>query len=366
MTKTSWPVLPVVTVASVDPVARGSAVGGALCDVPDALAVQYDVERPADHDDQAAVLNRLVMDGRGIVERAQVELEHGCLSCAIREDVLPTLHRLADVIPPLLLLALPVAAEPLPVVRAVQAEDGRIRAAAVVTAVDGAELVHDLLGDDTLAERDLGLFSADSRSVGEVLAHQVEVSDVLATTAPLDSRSATLLEHLSTPPFRIAQAGVHDLDPGRLASLLRPTLDPRGDLQAVAPPLTPDTHEVWTLDLRCDRPVHAGRLLDRIEDLGSGSLRARGHLRLASRPHTACAWDGAGGQLSIGSLGPWAGGQASTRIVVTGTERDERKRIQHAFRSLELTADEHARGDRWWAAYGDDLDPWLGDLADCA
>ena len=31
----------------------------------------------------------------GVLEQAEVTLEHGCVSCTLREDVLPTLLRLA-------------------------------------------------------------------------------------------------------------------------------------------------------------------------------------------------------------------------------------------------------------------------------
>ncbi len=364
-------VVPVVTVASVDVVLRASAVAGLLCDVPGAYVVQHDVgpvgpgARPDEDADGGTRLRRTVHARSGVVEQTDVDLGHGCLSCALREDVLPTLRRLAEDLPPLLVLALPVAAEPLPVVRALQHEGGRLRAGGVVTVVDADSLVDDLLGADTLAERGRDLFAGDERALGEALAHQVELSDVVATSRPPGPAASRLLAHLATPRFPIEVRDVHDLAPGRLAALLRPGHDPRGDVQAVRPAPVRDGDGVWTLDLRAGRPLHPGRVLDRVEDLGRGRIRARGHMWLPSRPGTACAWDGAGGQLSIGSVGPWRR-RAGTRIVVTGTDPADRSRLTRAFRGLELTDDEAARGTHWWRRHGDDLDPWLGDAAECA
>jgi hypothetical protein len=110
------PAVPVLTVSSVDPVLRASACAGLLFDLPGAVVVQHDLE-PVD-DEGASLLRRTVFDTAGTRERAEVRLEHGCLSGALREDVLPTLLRLAAGRPAALVLTLPVTAEPLPVVRA--------------------------------------------------------------------------------------------------------------------------------------------------------------------------------------------------------------------------------------------------------
>jgi G3E family GTPase len=83
----------------------------------------------------------------------------------------------------------------------------------------------------------------------------------------------------------------------------------------------------WTLELHTPRPLHPERLLERIEELGAGRLRARGVFWVPNRPDSACLWDGAGGQLAVGDLGPW-----------------------HAV----------ADGGAAWLARPDVLAPWLG------
>ncbi|MBK8073991.1 MAG: hypothetical protein IPK24_00180 [Kineosporiaceae bacterium] len=51
---------------------------------------------------------------------------------------------------------------------------------------------------------------------------------------------------------------------------------------------------------------------------------------------------------------------------VPSIDQQQLRRIRLAFSGLELTPSEHARGADWWAAQGDDVDPWLGDLVDCS
>ncbi|HVN12507.1 MAG TPA: GTP-binding protein [Kineosporiaceae bacterium] len=134
---------------------------------------------------------------------------------------------------------------------------------------------------------------------------------------------------------------------------------------------------MWTVDLHSWRPVHPGRLFDRIEDLGAGPRRGRGRLRLANRPDEITLWDGAGGQLAIGSTPLRAGGPAwlwtpdacaatapstgapSSRLVITGVD-ERRDHVVRAFDQILLTDAQIARGRRWWRGRADGFGPWLG------
>lgn len=369
----STPTVPVLTVCSLDPVLRGSACAGLLFDLPGALVVQHDLVPVGP--DGASLLRRTVFDVTGCVESAEVEVGHGCLSCALREDVLPTLFRLAGRRRGALVLALPVAAEPLPVIRALieapRRSGVRLRPAAVVTALDGAALEEDLLGDATLRERGLELSAVDDRGVGEVLGHQLEYGDAALVPDALDPRAARLLQHLRMPGGPVDVVPLHDADVAGLLAVTRPSADPRGDLLRALPSGLPDGDGVWTVELASDRPLSPYRLLERVEDLGRGRTRARGHFQVHTRPGHACAWDGAGGHLSIGTIGPWpAGRRPATRLVVTGTDGAHGARtpeeLREVFDQVLLDDDEAARGPAWWAGRPDGLDPWLGDLTDCA
>ena len=94
---------------------------------------------------------------------------------------------------------------------------------------------------------------------------------------------------------------------------------------------------MWSLDLRSPAPFHPGRLMARIEDLGCGRIRSRGHFWLPTRPDEICVWDGAGGQLSVGPYGFCGSRPPSTHLTFVGIEAADRDRIASAFAAALLT-----------------------------
>lgn len=378
--------VPVSVLTTIDPVLRDAALFGLLMDAPGVVAVRHDIH--TDH------LRRVVQDATGVLEDVLVPLEHACLSCAVREDAVPTIARLAhDGRWTQVLLALPVSAESLPAARALTSEavpGGRLAHTRIATALAVADLdtfEDDLLGEDTLTERGIGLTVDDERSVGEALAAQVEQADLVvarrgdrpgSTSSPgtdADTAHATasgLLDRLRGTGTRRVD-GLHALTAANLAagvhspSRAERRAHPLG--AAVTGPEAVRGDRSWTLELRSALPFHPERLLDRIEELSAGPLRARGVFHVADRPGVACLWDGAGGQLAVADLGPWreacAGTEPHTRIVVVGaggrtSDGDaERQRLLEAFGAALCTPDEVSDGVAWlWRE--DHLAPWLG------
>lgn len=387
-------IIPVSVLATIDPVLRDSALFGLLTDAPGVVATRHDIYE--DH------LRRVVLDATGVIEDVLVPLEHACLSCAVREDAVPTIARLArDGRWDHVLLALPTSAEPLPAARALTAETVRggaldhTRVATSFTVTDLDTLQHDLLGDDTLLERGLGLTIGDERSVGEALAAQIEQADMVVThtshAEPVETPPATpsgLLDRLRGAGTRRVD-GLHALTAAALAAARHSPAraehraHPLGAVAISGRGGVPEDRS-WTLELRSPLPFHPERLLDGIESLGAGGLRARGVFHVADRPGLACLWDGAGGQLAVADLGPWsevcAGTPPHTRIVVVGVADalgtgdgagagaggpgapgllDERHRLREAFHAALCTPEEAASGVEWlWCE--DHLAPWLG------
>lgn len=142
----------------------------------------------------------------------------------------------------------------------------------------------------------------------------------------------------------------HDLDRARR----------RVDAMTVQPTGAADREGVWTVDLRSPRPLRPVRLTERIEELGVGRLRGRGHFCLPTRPDTVCAWDGAGGQVSIGAIARWARRRPQTRLVVTGVDPVDRCRVEDAFRAVVMNPAEYASRAAW-PGLDDGLDTWLGE-----
>ncbi|MDZ5622583.1 CobW family GTP-binding protein [Nocardioides bizhenqiangii] len=353
---------PVVLVTGVDPDAMATTMVGLQFGLPGAVAVRHhiDVERQ--------VLTRTVSDLTGVLEQHEITLEHACVSCAIREDVLPTLERLArDGRWQSIVAHLPVGGEAGQVCWVLARENGLarlLRVTAVVAAVSGQDPVQALLGADLLAERGVHSSHDDRRGVGEVLGALVEHADVIAFDGATDPVARGLVRTLARPDATIV-TGASDLDDATLTGRLHHhsrTEAWTAPTRAHDLPLT-GAEGIWQLDLRSSFPFHPGRLLDSLEQLGTGHHRSRGCFWLPTRPGRVIAWDGAGGQLSIGHHGPWGDQEPFTRIVMTGVG----------------VAPEHARaafaamlvqpGETWHRGsdMGEDgFEPWLGPIRDAA
>ena len=348
---------PVAVVTALDEVLRDSLVASLLLDAPGLVSLRYEVA------EDSSALRRIVVAADGVLEDALVDLAHPCVSCAMREDAVPALARLADR-PEVrgILLAPPLSADPSIVVGTLRAHEGSWHLASALAAASADRAAEDLLGDDTLAERDLRWADGDARSVGEALAAQLEYSDLLVLEGGEDCAGAELVEHLRAPEQRVVRdpfalsarevlGGRHDHAAG-----LR-----RRDARCVEPYGGPTVHGTWTLDLHSVRPLHPQRLLENIEELGGGRLRGRGRFWVPDRPESICQWDGAGGQVSIGAV--WRTGRElpTTHLVVTGQDPADLPRVRDAFARCLLTEAEWAEGLAPWLGAEDPLAPWLGD-----
>ncbi len=358
---------PLVVLVTIDPVVRDATVFGLVTDHPRMVVLRHDIQDGPD----GGGIRRVVVGAAGVIEDTLVPLEHACVSCAIREDAIPTLERLSrDPRWDAVLLALPVAAEPLPVTRALGWATRRggnlrgLRLAAAVSALEIDTFEEDLLGDDLLDERGLALTEDDRRSVGEALAAQVGHADLVLVSGHVAGFGAAsdLLDHVRAADARRVD-GLYGAD---ARELLAAEHDVRAGERRLDPmhvvPVTgaPTGRGAWTLVLASDRPLHPERLVEHVARLGSGRLRSRGRFWVPSRPDSVCVWDGAGGQLSIGSMGRWGRRQPDTRLVLTGLE-DVRHELVAAFEDVLMTPGEHAAGLAPWLGRQDVLAPWLGD-----
>lgn len=349
--------VPVAVVTAVDAVLRDALVASLLLDAAGVHALRYEV------DQDSSALRRVVVAADGVKEDELVELDHPCVSCAMREDAVPTLARLAH-LPGVtgILLAPPISADPSVVVGTLRPHQDDWHLASAVAVASAETAVHDLLGDDTLAERGLQWASGDERSLGEALAAQLEYSDRLVLEGDPDGAGAELIEHLRAPEQHrvdgLYSLAVGEVLEGRIDHLLALR---RRDVRYVEPYGGPVRHGTWTLDLSSRRPFHPRRLLENIEELGAGRLRARGRFWVPDRPDSICQWDGAGGQVSIGAA--WRAGRElpTTHLVVTGIERADRPRVREAFARSLLTEEEWALGLAPWLGGEDALAPWLGE-----
>lgn len=356
--------------AAADPVLRASAVFGVIMDDPHTVALFHDI------DVAGGRLHRVVVDATGVIEDEWLDLPHACVSCAVREDAVPTLARLiGDGRWNHAALALPVTAESLPAAQALHSatqHDGLLRKArlsTVVCLVDGGTFEPDVLGDDTLADRDIALVVDDERAVGECIVAQLELADLVVVAGEPDATANGLIDALRGRESRRID-GLETLTAAMLRQGQRDsafTDHHTHPLQvllkgASSRPIRDSADRSWVLELHSDRPFHPERLLENIERLGSGRLRSRGVFWLPNRPDTVCLWDGAGGQLSIGALGDWNDSQHApcTHLIFIGTG-DERTALVEAFEECLTTADDVSDGGLAWLDREDVLEPWLGE-----
>lgn len=354
---------PLVVVTGVDPASMDTTLVSLAWDLPRAVSVRHRI------DPDSQVLTRTVSDVTGIVEQEQIQLEHACVSCAIREDILPTLERLArDDRWSTIVSGLPTGTEAGQLAHALTANSRlarHLKLSNVIATVGAVDVVNDLLSDDLLRERGVHTNPHDERGVGEVACAQVEFADIVVVDSDPGAKATDLLHALARPGAPILH-GADQLDGSQLTtdrhhnSLANAWRSPELDVEL------PDLgiSHAWRLDLCSPRPFHPERLMEEIERLGTGAHRARGCFWVPTRPGDMLEWSGAGGQLSIGCYSPWGRRTPLTRLVLTGLGTAPSD-LPTAFDEILLTPHE-ALHPQPWAVLEDGLEPWLGDIRDVA
>jgi G3E family GTPase len=345
------------------------------------------------------VVRRRVLRGDD-EELVALELAHGCVSCTLREDLLPLLRRLCaapDV--ERIVLRLDPALEPETISWALQhvAVDGRtvdedVDLQSVITAVDVPTWLTDVSGDEGLAERGLAASADDERTVAQVAVAQVEFADAIVLAGATDDRwhevrTEAVISRL-TP--KAPQGRLGD-DIGELLARVpgdarRGAIDgAHGALLRGQPSLDTDAGVAVVL-FEERRPFHPERLHDAFDVLLEGVVRTRGRVWVASQPESALWLESAGGGLGIAHAGPWLCsvprekwgevdaerqvraslnwdgyyGDRMQELVVIAHEANPHD-ITHALRAALLTDDELAAGEQEWKTYDDPFGEWHTD-----
>ncbi|MCF2536185.1 CobW family GTP-binding protein [Streptomyces nigra] len=295
--------LPVVIVGGLHSAARKEAVDGLLRTVPGSTALHHDLSAAAD-----GTVLRLVRDASGELSRGVTPLINDCACCALREDLVPELERLADSgLTRLAVVELWDSVEPRAMAEVIAAHGaGVLELTNVITAVDPALVLPCIGNGDDLAEAGLAAAATDQRTVGDTWARQLEYAPVLAVVDSdlADDEDRALLTQLH-PTARRAPAGSAEL-----AQLAFAGFDVEAAAAAQHPacallPQDADEAGVATFVWHRARPFHPERLYQALEDLCCAAARSRGRFWLADRPDTLLAWDCAGGALCVESTGPW-------------------------------------------------------------
>ncbi|MGW7411812.1 CobW family GTP-binding protein [Streptomyces sp. NPDC054863] len=294
--------MPVVLVAGLHADARREVVDRLLRAIPGSVALHHDLSGAGN-----GTVRRLIRDASGNLSQGETPLVNDCACCALREDLVPELERLAAAgSTRLAVVELWDSVEPQAMAEVIAAHEGDLLLTNVVTAVDPALVLPYLANGDDLAEAGLGAAAGDRRTIGDTWARQLEYAPVLALvdSEEADSADHALLTQLH-PTARRMTVGSGELVEAVLAGF---DVEAAASAQHPACALLPqeaDEAGVTTLVWHRRRPFHPERLYEALEDLCCAAARSRGRFWLADRPDTLLAWDAAGGALCVESAGPW-------------------------------------------------------------
>jgi G3E family GTPase len=290
----------VTVVSSLDVFCRQQACAALAADSPGALVVFHDLL------EDGLVIRRTFQEGRRL-EREESTLEHGCLSCTVRLDVVPTVGRLLEP-GSRIILGLP------PGVASATAVHALLRGLGAAFTIDSVVLacapdaVEDQIWDHhTLFESGFTPVPEDDRTPGEFLLGELSFSDtvLLADPAlvPVDpaarARGVQLLKELAPHAALTDSAG--EIRPGRhnLAEATARTVP--GSVRIPAESSPPFT----TVVQRIERPLHPERFRHALAALAEGSCWLRGRLWVASAPECRIAVQGIGPRVWLENTGPW-------------------------------------------------------------
>ncbi|MQA09874.1 MAG: cobalamin biosynthesis protein CobW [Pseudonocardiaceae bacterium] len=263
----------------------------------------------------------------GCEQETVLELARCCVSCTLREDLLPLLMELARR-PSIqrIVLRLDPSLEPEEICWALEhvVLNGTVvldhlDIEAVITAIDHQHWLEQASGDEPLDEvgaaYGLGVLDEDDRTLAQLVVGQAEFADalVLSGAAPDAWTSARTMAVLDRLAPRAARMPLAELDVPRLLarvpadSRLGAVDDAHGPLLRGQPPLHPDSG-VSTVLFEQRRPFHPERLHEAIDVLLDGVVRSRGRVWLASQPDVVLWLESAGGGLRVGHAGAWLAG----------------------------------------------------------
>ncbi|WP_369204016.1 GTP-binding protein [Streptomyces sp. PU-14G] len=293
--------LPVVLVAGMHAEARRRVVTWLLRSVPGSVSLHHDLASAA-----RGTVTRVVRDRTGTIDVGEAPLVNDCACCALREDLVPELRRLAGSAR-VAVVELWDSVEPKAMAEVVASHGGRtLRVTQVVTAVDPALVLPCLASGDDLAEAGLAAATTDQRTVADTFARQLEYAPVLALVdgREADDEDRALLAQLH-PTARQVPLGTPELTPLVFAGFDVADAAAAQHPSCARLPQEAEEAGVATLVWHADRPFHPERLYQALEDLSCAAARSRGRFWLADRPDTLLSWDAAGGALCVEEAGPW-------------------------------------------------------------
>lgn len=311
--------MPLTVVSSLDVLCRQRACEALAAAHPGAVLVVHDLL------DNGMVVRR-VFSPDGAVEREETVLEHGCLSCTVRLDVVPTVERLLSRGEEHIIIGLPPAVPAAAAVNALkQGLSQQFDVDSVVLACAPDALEDHIWDHHTLFESGFTPTPEDQRTPGEFLIGELAFSDtvlqadpqLLPVNADQRSRGVQLLGELA-PHARITDdadakcRGRHDFAEAVGRTIPGSVRIPAG---ASASPFV-------TVTQRIQRPLHAERFQQALANLAEGCCWLRGRLWIATAPGCRIAIQGIGPRVWLENTGPWLADRTAQPTASGMTDSD--------------------------------------------
>ncbi|MFE5838989.1 GTP-binding protein [Arthrobacter sp. NPDC056493] len=330
-------------VSSLDALCRQQACEALAAIYPAAAVIVLDLL------ENGTVIRR-TLGPAGAVERHETVLEHNCLGCTVRLDLVPAVEQLLARGEQHIIVGLPSGVEAGTAISALRGAlglDCGVSSAIFACAPDSVE---DPIWDHhTLFESGFTPVPVDERTPGEFLIGELSFCDTVLAADPdlvpvapeARARGLQLLRELA-PHADIAEeaagirAGRHDY-----AQAVGRTLP-----GTVSVPADPSTAPFTTVIQRIRRPLHPERFRHALAAMAAGCCWLRGQLWIATAPDCRIAVHGIGPRIWLENTGPWPGGEPS--LPSAGP-------LEHFGPSPGWHSSFGGRGT-WLAATGDDLD----------
>ncbi|MGP9782858.1 GTP-binding protein [Glutamicibacter sp. AOP12-B1-11] len=334
-----------IFVSSLEVHCRDVAVSRLLGKYPEALVIGHDLL------EGNRVLRR-VEGKHNATERAESVLEHGCIGCAVRFEILPTLLRLLpgreDAVVIQLLPATWHSDQVLDIVRSELAGRG-VTIDHVVLALDPAATEDQFWDRRTLWESGFNAMPNDERTAGEFLIRELALADSLmfveGVSVELLGESA---EHLKASGEQyehgarlIAELAPHAaLNSGASEVVLGDYDQHEALLRSRPGHFSHGAGDSEIADskilIRVERPLDADRFREVLPEVVATCMCVRGTLWMASCPGVRVALTGTGPRVWMESTGAWESDVACTHLELTGSEHCEAE-VRALLESCELS-----------------------------
>lgn len=268
-------------------------------------------------------------------EETLVEMSNGCICCTLRDDLLKEVRTLSEQGRfDYLLIESTGISEPLPVAATFDFRDefgeslsDVARLDTMVTVVDAVNLLNDFSSHDFLTDRGESLGEGDDRSLVSLLTEQIEFADVVILNKTADAgptRVANALKIIRSlnADAKIITTNHSDVDASAILDTGLFDFDTAHEHPMWAKELygfanhTPEDEEygISSFVYHARKPFHPQRILDVLNGELPGTIRAKGHFWIASRPQWAVEFSLAGALSSVKPLELWWAGLPEERL----------------------------------------------------